>query len=265
MRPFVRDRGDDRDMIIGPARERDAGGLAGRRVASLGGDQQGRGEQAPVLERDADPGRVAHGLAGAGGHEQGDALRLRGGLAQGGAEQAVLDHRPERVLLPLAGIEQDAAGPQPLADPDRADRAGHAREPFGDAERLQHAPGRARHRGRAAVIGRGELALGRGGIDDERGEAVAVEREREAEADQPAAEDDDVRALHFPPVAMQPGNAKRLTRDSPRAQKGKQEHLGHSLWRSQPRRGIVRAGSRNGARGSSGSSGARGASSAGWR
>src|SRR6185295_4577985 len=78
-----------------------------------------------------------------------------------------------------------------------------------------------------AVIGWRDLRLGLGGIDDQGRQAVAVEGESEAEPDQPAAEDDDVRAVHFPRLAMQPCNAKRLTRESREAHEGIREHLGH--------------------------------------
>jgi hypothetical protein len=215
VRTFVRDGGDDRDMIIGPARDRNVRGLSRRRVAAFGGDQQGRGEQAPVLERDPHAAFIADRLAGPGRHQQLDPLRVPRGVAQRGTEQAVLDHRAERILH--LSVEQDAARLQSVADPDGADRTGAAFEPFGDADRLQHPPGRARHRRRAAVIGRRVLGLGIGRIDDDRAKAVPVERQRQAETDQPAAEDDDVRALHFLPVAMQSRNAKRLTGESRRA------------------------------------------------
>ena len=43
------------------------------------------------------------------------------------------------------------------------------------------------------------------------GEAVAVERDRQRQADQAAAEDDDVRALHAPPLADFPAHGEPAT------------------------------------------------------
>ncbi len=64
-------------------------------------------------------------------------------------------------------------------------------------------------------------------VDDDAGEAVFVERDGESEADETAAEDDYVSSLHFPDLAMQACNAKRLTEESPYRHCGKREHLGH--------------------------------------
>jgi hypothetical protein len=43
---------------------------------------------------------------------------------------------------------------------------------------------------------RRQLGGGIGRVDDDGGQAVAVERDRQRQADQAAAQDDDVRALH---------------------------------------------------------------------
>jgi hypothetical protein len=64
-------------------------------------------------------------------------------------------------------------------------------------------------------------------IDDDAGDAMPVERDCQSEADKPAAEDDYVRSLHFPDLAMHGCNAKRLTGDSGKAHCGKWEHMGH--------------------------------------
>ena len=118
-----------------------------------------------------------------------------------------------------SGSNSDAAGLQPVADPDRADRADDAVQPLGDADRLQHPPGRAGDRGGAAVIARRDLLFRIGGIDDDGREAVPVERDRQGQPDQAAAEDDDVRCAPFlRALALHSvRNAKRLTRESARA------------------------------------------------
>jgi hypothetical protein len=48
---------------------------------------------------------------------------------------------------------------------------------------------------RPVISGRRHF-LGVRRVDDDRGQAVPVERDRQSQADQAAAEDDDVRALH---------------------------------------------------------------------
>ncbi len=144
-------------------------------------------------------GRVANHIGGTGGHQEVHPLRGQGGFAQRRAQQPVFDHDAERVFA-RAGIESDAAGLEAVADPDRADRAGDRRR----AARRPPIASSIRHdelatRGGAAVVARRDLLCGIGGVDHDCLEAVPVERDRERQPDQAAAEDDDVAALHFLP------------------------------------------------------------------
>ena len=67
---------------------------------------------------------------------------------------------------------------------------------IGDADRFEH-PHRAGGDGAGAAVEGGVVPqVGVGGIDDDGGQAARVERGGERQADQPAAEDDDVRAIH---------------------------------------------------------------------
>ena len=168
MRPLVGDRRDDRDMIVAPARDRNARGLAGRRIATLGADQQRRGEQPAVLERDPHAGCVAHDLGRPRRHQQRRCCSAASAASRRArAEQPVLEHDAERVVVRRSGSNRMPPGVEPVADPDRADRAALALQPLGDADRLQHPPGRARDRGGAAVISRRDLRLRIGRIDDD--------------------------------------------------------------------------------------------------
>jgi hypothetical protein len=54
-------------------------------------------------------------------------------------------------------------------------------------------------------------------IDDDAAEPMPVESDGDGEADQAPTKDDYVGALHFPGLAMQGCNAKRLTGESGRA------------------------------------------------
>ncbi len=136
----------------------------------------------------------------------------------------------------VARIEQDAARLQAVADPDRRGSrrsrpASRSATPIASSIRQDELD----DRGGAAVIAGRDLRRRIGRIDDDGREAVPVEREREGEPDQAAAKDDDVRALHFLPLALPRCNAKRLTRESARAHEGEREHLGHIRWRQRQR------------------------------
>ena len=131
-----------------------------------------------------------------------------------------------------SGSNRMPPGFSPSADPDRPDRAGRRpravrrrRSPRAFARRSSKRRWRGRHKlGATCVSG----SAGSTTIADE---AVPIERDRQGEADQAAAEDDDVAPLHFPALALHCRNAKRLTRESARAHEGSGEHLGHSEWR----------------------------------
>ena len=203
MRPLVGDGGDDRDMVVAPARDRDAGRLADRRVAALGADQQRRREQ-PAVRR-ARPGRrrasrtISAGRAGISRLTRSAAERA---VAQRRAQQPVLEHHAERIVVGSSGVEDDAAGLEPVADPDRAGSgsprpraARRRRSPRASARRSWRPRWRGRHSAGASCVS------GSAGSTTMAGEAVAVERDRQRQADQAAAEDDDVRALHVLPLA----------------------------------------------------------------
>jgi hypothetical protein len=195
MRLFVRDRGDHRDMLIGPARDRDPGRIAGRRLAALGADQQGSVHCAPVGERyrhaveiapDVDRFRRPHQ-----GQPHGRARRL----VERAAQVPILEHMAERAVIG-GGFEQQRLGTEPVLDPDRGDRAAPAFEPLAHADRLEHAPGRAGDRRSAAVEGRRQSLVRIGGIDHHRPDTVLLQRDTKGEADKTSAEDDDVKAVH---------------------------------------------------------------------
>ena len=110
------------------------------------------------------------------------------------AQMAVLVHPAERLVV--VGLELEPAGLEPVGDRDAADRATRLGQMIGDPDRLEHAHRARRYRaGPAVERGAGPL-LGVGGINDDRRHAAGVERRGEREPDQPAAEDDHVRAVH---------------------------------------------------------------------
>jgi hypothetical protein len=168
-------------------------------------------KETAVFQRDAHAAGVANHFGGASGHHQLHVAARHRRVAQRRTKQAVLEHDSERIVIG-GGIEDEAAGLQAVADPDRSDRATLALQPFADADRLQHSPRGAGDSGGAAIILRRQLGRGIGRIDDDAGDAVPVERDGEGEPNQPPAKDNDVRTIHFPALAMQRRNAKRRRR-----------------------------------------------------
>jgi hypothetical protein len=220
------DRHDDRGMIVAPARDRD---VRASRVGELRPSAPISSGAVSRLSSSATrtplPSRTTSAALAGIIRVTFSAAIAR--VAQRRAEQPVLEHDAERIVA-LGGDRTEPAGLQPVADPDRPDRAALPFQPLADADRLQHPPGGARTRGRAAVILRRQRLLRIGGIDDDAGKAVPVER------------DGEVRPTRPPPrmiasarsifrLAMQRRNAKRLTAESARAhcERIKREHLGH--------------------------------------
>ena len=215
VRALVREGADDRCMIVFPARGADARGLARRRVAPLGGDQQRRLEDAAVVERDGDAVRGAVDAGGLAAPQQSDALaRLRPG-EKAGAQVAIFVHPAERFVVAFGRFEHQAARLKPVGDLDRANGAARFGQVIGDADRVEHPP-RGRGDRAGAPVELGTVPLGRiDRVDDDGGKAGAVERAGEGEANQPAAEDDDVRAFHVTvSIARRAGLGERLTSES---------------------------------------------------
>ena len=127
---FVRHRRDDRGMIVAPFGQRDAGAFAQRRAAPLRADHQRRGDGLAIGERDARAGRVADAR-----RSGGRACAGRSARPPARSRASAARSRRFSTMMPSGsssapGIEQDAARLEPVAHPDRADRAGLAGEPL---------------------------------------------------------------------------------------------------------------------------------------
>ncbi len=157
-----------------------------------------RGDGPAVFERDPDPGGIADDFGGPGRHQKLHLAGVERGLAKHLPKPPILDHDAERIVR-IGRVEDDSARLEPLADPDGVDRAAFALQPAGNPDRLQHPPRGAGDGGRPAVEGGGEVFFGVGRVDDDRREAVAVQRDGEGQSDESAAQDDDVRAIHVQP------------------------------------------------------------------
>ena len=112
VRLLVTDGADDAGLAVGQAGDGDAGGLAQRRLAALGGDHEAAAQIGAV--GDADGGTVCvpfHRRRRRGEHAQG---RQRGKVSvQRHAQAARFDHPAERtgILARVVMVEmQDAAG-----------------------------------------------------------------------------------------------------------------------------------------------------------
>ncbi len=150
VRPLVAEHRDDRLMIVVPARDPDSGGLARRRIASVGGNQQRRAQV------------CAHPRA----------TRPRHGRRD--RPSSLCDFHSSQMLRPASarawsaarkwrfsciqpsgssssGIEVKPAGLQSVGDRDRADRAAGLGKMLGDADRFEHAHRARRDRARATV------------------------------------------------------------------------------------------------------------------
>ena len=192
---LVIEHADDRDMMIFPARDRNSRGIARRRTAALGADQQRAGETTPVLQRDAHAVCIALHDRRTGRHQQRDALGRSSRLAQADAQVTVLHHHAERAVRLKIGREGEQPACALFAHLDALDRAGLGSEVSDHTDRLHHPPRRARHR-RGTAIGAGVAdRLRRGGIDDDAGDTALRQRRRQRAADQPGPQDDDVGTL----------------------------------------------------------------------
>ena len=202
VRAFVMECADNRGVIIGPARDRDPGGLAGRRVAALRDDQQRGADGVARIEHGGDARFGAVDRRRARLHAEIDMRRGSGGIEQRATEQLVLVHRAERTIVRV-GDEIELARLKPVADANLTDRAALPCQRRADADRVEHAVARAGHGRGAAVEARRQRHRGVRGIDYDRRDAVHVERHGERRADQPATEDEYV-CVHKAAVSRQP-------------------------------------------------------------
>ena len=102
----------------------------------------------------------------------------------------------DAVLQRLARLEGESARVEPIGNLDFENRAAGHGKMIGNGRRLQHPHRAGRHRTRSAVERRVEPQVGIGGIDDDRRDAVRIERSSKSEPDQPPAENDDVCPVH---------------------------------------------------------------------
>jgi hypothetical protein len=128
----------------------------------------------------------------------------RHGAQKRAAEETVLEHVAHRAFLDLGMVEVEVERARPFARAavgglDLEDGLRVALERVPEAERVEHPDRGQRQRVGAAVEGVVRARLGRERIDDDRGEAALSQRQREAGAVQPAADDQDVRVNHHAP------------------------------------------------------------------
>ena len=192
---FVVEPGDDRGMVILPARHTQQRGIARWRIAPLGTDQQRGMDGGAVGKFGGNAMRIAGDRHGMRFHAQIDLLRRLCRFVQCAAKDTVFVHGAERILA-LARIEIELARFQPVAHPDRANRTARIAQPVGHADRLQHAVRRAGDGGGAPVMFGGKDHLRIGGIDDDRGDAMRIERSAQRAADKAAAKDENISPFH---------------------------------------------------------------------
>ncbi len=142
-----------------------------------------------------------------GGHMQPDQRRIgeRGGERE--TQLAVLDHRAKRRVA-VGGDEIEIAAAAAvggtIGDLDGADRAAVTGESLSDPQHLEHLPGRAGDRRRAAVKARRNRRHRIGGIDDLDRQAVVRQGKGERLADQATTRNQDIAAqglTHGPALA----------------------------------------------------------------
>jgi hypothetical protein len=130
---------------------------------------------------------------------------------QGAAEVAILQHVAHRAFLDLGMVEMQEVrrGPfarAPVGGLDLEDRLGVVLEPVPQAERVQHPDGGQRQRVGAPVEVRACPGFLGQGVDDDGGQARLRQRDGEAWAVQPAADDQDIRvARHVRDYGPAPG------------------------------------------------------------
>ncbi len=190
MRPLVPDRADDAGLRIAPLDSPDPGGAAQRRERAIGGGEQGAADAAALGEGDGDIARLAL-RPGRPGRRQMVQVRQRANAREEGAAQdAVLDDVAERVGTDLAVVVMEKLRRVAVGDPDLADRLGLRRNlvPGADAgEDALRAEGDCRSPSveRLADDARRILA-----VDDRDVEPGAGAGGRQGEADEAAADDD---------------------------------------------------------------------------
>ena len=214
VRPLVPKRRNHRHMVVFPAGDRDSRRLARRGVSPVHGGQHRRTKLSAVFERHHHSVRSAlDRLRRRFPQEPEISAGLRSRLERG-AEVPVFVHDPERLIV--FRLERQAAGLKTVRDLDRPDRAAGHRQVIGHADRLQHPHRARRHCAGAAVEGLALAFAWVRRVDEDRGNPARIERRCERQPDQPASEDDDVRAVHegapYRSVALTPRH--RLTGDS---------------------------------------------------
>ena len=209
VRPLMAQDRDDRRMVILPAGDADSRRFAGRRMAPLGGNQQRRRELAAVLEPDRDPMLAPLDGGGARLPAQVDIGPGLGPGLQRCPQMAVLVHPAERLVVALRRLEGKAARLQPVGDANGADLAAGLGETGANADRVEHPP-RGGGDGAGAPVEAGAApAFGIDRVDDDAGQPAGIERGGKRQADQPAAEDNHVRASHGVSLASPAGNGER--------------------------------------------------------
>ena len=193
-------------MIVVPARDGDPRRLARRRVAPLRRDQQRRADDVAVessVDGDAAarPRRPRPRASSSAGRHAVAALAASNSVRRSSLFSYIVPSAPSSA----SGTKSSLPGASPSLTRIVADRAALPRQPRADPDRIEHPPAGARDRRGAAVEPGRQRHRRIGGVDDDRGEPVRVERQRQRRADQPAAENDDIcvhaAALRPPAVA----------------------------------------------------------------
>ena len=127
-------------MVILPARDTNTGGFAGRRIAPLGGDEQRRGEDFAVSQRNRHAMLAAINRDGGRLPVERDQLGCLGAGAKRLAEVAILVHPAERLVVASGRLERQRAGGEPVGDADRTDRTAGLEQERREADRIEHPP-----------------------------------------------------------------------------------------------------------------------------
>ena len=195
---FVAKRRDDRRMIIAPARDADPGGLAGRRIAAFGGDQQRRA-QLPAVGRattmtpcvaalDSTPLSTSTAATDLARPRPGRAARRANGGSRASSRAA---RRPPRFEISPPGVETVG----------NARSCGSGSPASGrwsaDADRVEHAHRARRHRAGSAVETRPRRASsGSAGSTRIADRPLASSADASARPTIPPPEDDHVGPIH---------------------------------------------------------------------
>ena len=209
MRPLVAHGRDDRGMVIAPAGDADSGGLAGRRVAPLGADQQRRATSTPPSSSATVTRCSPRSISAARDIQQQVDIRrrprrARSAAAAGGSRASC---RAARRRPPAARTRGRPAASPSVTRIVRIGQPGSGK-PVADADRVEHPPRGGGDGGGAAVEARRPRQLSGSAGSTTMLLRPWIERDGQRQADQAAAEDDDVRAFHALPPAS--GESQRV-------------------------------------------------------